>query len=409
VDARRAARQASPDLIAAREAVTSARGRERQTSAYPNPTLAYSREQTSGGGQSTSQNITTVDQAIELGGLRGARREAGRARREAAEARLAVAEAQLDFEVTRAYVLAVATDRRARLADQAANAFSQAVRVSEQRLAAGDISGYATRRLRLEAARYAALRAEAQLARRVARIGLASLIAPNGDSTSAAELTLVDTLTVAPLGIPMATLLPQALRSRAELRAAEHEAQAAIAEATLAGRERIPVPVVSAGFKNERLGTPVDGSGGMSGFAAGVSIPMPIWDRRQGAIESAQAESRRRAAETEAARRRVMREVAEAYEAFQGAQEQVAALAPQLGPESLSALRAAQVAYTEGEISLVEWLDAVRAYREAEASYTSLQADALVRRAALERAVGVPLSSTSSTGGGDAAPQLNQE
>jgi len=60
--------------------------------------------------------------------------------------------------------------------------------------------------------------------------------------------------------------------------------------------------------------------------------------------------------------------------------------------ESAAALRAAQVAYDEGEISLAEWLDAVRAYQEAEVSYATLRAESLIRRAALERAIGAPLS-----------------
>ena len=95
-------------------------------------------------------------------------------------------------------------------------------------------------------------------------------------------------------------------------------------------------------------------------------------------------------------RRRVAREVAEAYDAWRTAEEQRAALAPQLGAESRAALRAVQVAYAEGEVTLVEWLDAVRAYQEAESTFANLQAEVLIRRAALERAVGARLSARSS-------------
>ncbi|HVE78793.1 MAG TPA: TolC family protein, partial [Gemmatimonadaceae bacterium] len=180
-EARAAARRTSPDLAAAREAVAAAAARERQAAAFPNPTLAYGREQTSADGQTNSQNIATLEQPLELGGIRGARRDAARLRREALEARLAAAEIQLDFDVARAYALALAADRRATLADQAAGAFGQALRISERRLAAGDVSGYANRRMRLEAARYAALRAEAELARRSARLALAALVARSAD------------------------------------------------------------------------------------------------------------------------------------------------------------------------------------------------------------------------------------
>jgi outer membrane protein TolC len=116
-------------------------------------------------------------------------------------------------------------------------------------------------------------------------------------------------------------------------------------------------------------------------------------------VEAATAEARRRSAEIIALRRRVAREVVEAYDAVRAAQVQVEALAPQLGAESRAALRSAQIAYEEGDIPLVEWLDAVRAYQEAEAGFATLRADLLVRRAALERAAGVPLSTFSFTGG----------
>ena len=387
-EVRAAARRASPDVRAAREAVAAARGRERQAGARQNPSLSYGREQTSGGGQSNAQDIVAVVQPLELGGLRPARVEAARLRRKAAEARLAAAEIAADFEATRAYARAIAADRRARLADQAALAFTQAVSVSEQRLAAGDVSGYAARRVRLEAARYAALRAEEMVASREARLQLGALLATDAAGVRWLDATLWDSLPPAAAVASADSLQAAALRARAELRVAELEERAAQADAHLAARERTPVPVLQAGFKTETAAGTDDR---LNGFVAGVSLPLPLFDRRRGAVEAAGAEARRREAEAEGMRRRVALEVAEAREALVAVREQLALLTPQLGSEAERALRAAQVAYAEGEISLVEWLDAVRAYQEAEASYATLRAEALVRQAALERAVGAPL------------------
>ncbi len=386
-DARERARRVSPELTAAREAIAAAAARERQAGAFPNPTLSYQREQTSGDGQTNSQNIASVDQPIELGGTRGARVTLARLRHSAAEARLAMAETQLDFEVTRAYALAVAADRRATLAEGAASAFVSARTVSQTRLVEGDLSGYAHRRIQLEAARYAVLFAEAALARRTARLALASLIASSRDSLRSAELILEDSVALGPVIMADDSLRSLAAGQRAELRVATLEAEAAAAETRLVSRERVPVPTVSAGLKNEQ----VIGGGDLNGFTAGVSLPLPLWDRRRGTIEAVKAESRRRDAEAEVVRRRIDREVSEAVEAFRAIDQQLSLLGPQLGSESQTALRAAQVAYSEGEISLVEWLDAVRAYQEAEATFASLRAESIIRRAALERAVGVPL------------------
>lgn len=408
-DARLSARRHSAEVLAAREAVAAARGRERQASAFPNPVLAYDTEQTSGGGQSNSQHIASFEQPLELRGIRAARTDVAVARRLAAELRLTAAEAELDFTVSRAYALALSADRRAELANDAANAFTDAVRVSTTRLASGDISGYTARRLKLEAARYAAIRAEAQLARRAARLALTALIAPSVDAIGRLPALDLAALPLAPMTLPLDSLLALS-RARAEVRVSLADADAALAEARLVRRERTPSPTIVGGMKTEQQqSSSSTGSQGLFGFAAGISIPLPLWDRRAGATDAADAEARRRAAETEALRRRVVREVAGALDAFRSAEEQIAALAPQLGAESRTALRSAQVAYTEGEISLVEWLDTVRAYREAEASFAGLQADALVQRAALERAVGHPLNAPTSGGGARVVPSPNQD
>ena len=387
-EAHDSARRVSPELAAAREAVAAAVARERQASAFPNPTLSYRREQTSGAGQTNSQNIAAVDQPVEFWGLRGARSVAAGLRREVAEARLVATEAQLDFDVTRAYGLAVAAERRAALARQATFAFAQARTVSETRFAEGDVSGYAHRRIRLEAARYAGLLAEALLVQHTARLTLASLVGTTEDALGSLDLTFDASLATAALGMTSDSLRALAARHRAELRVAALEAEAAAAEARLVSRERLPVPVLSGGIKTEQS----VGAGDFSGFVAGISLPLPLWDRRRGASEAAGAEVRREVAEGEVVRRRVAREVDEAVSGLRAIGEQLALLRAQLGAESEAALNAARVAYSEGEISLVEWLDAVRAYQEAESTYASLRAESIIRRAALDRAVGVSLS-----------------
>ncbi|MBA3497276.1 MAG: TolC family protein, partial [Gemmatimonadales bacterium] len=102
-DARAEARQASQEIVAARQTVAAAAGRERQAGAWSNPTLAYGREQTARSGDQNSQDIVSLEQALEIGGQRGARRRVAGLEREAAEARLAATVARVDYEVARAY------------------------------------------------------------------------------------------------------------------------------------------------------------------------------------------------------------------------------------------------------------------------------------------------------------------
>ena len=387
-DARARARQLSPDLVAAREAVAAAAGRVRQAGAFANPVVSYDREQTSAAGATNAQNIVTLQQPLEFTGQRSLRRDIASAERAAAEARLAAAEARLDLEVTRAWARAAAAESRAGLVERIAGAFTSAQRVGQARLAGGDISGYEARRLRLEVARYAAVRAEALATRSVSRATLAALVTETGALPNDILLAAAAARVPARVTVAVDSLLPIAETQRPELRAATLEAGAADVSARLAARERVPVPVAIVGYKNERA---AGVAGQLSGLVAGVSLPVPVWDRREGAIAAAGAEARRRTALVEATRREIAREVREAYAAHQALAGQVTLLREVLDQETAAVLRSAQVAYTEGEMTLVEWLDAVRAAYEAETSYATLWADYITSRAALERAVGVSL------------------
>ncbi len=387
-EAKERARAASPALDAAREAVAAARAEERQAGAFPNPALLYTHEETSQSGDTNREDIALVQQRLEIAGQRGLREEAARLRREAAEAQLAAAERTLDFEVSRAYARAVAAQRKAAHAREAADAFARAREISAERRGRGDISGYEDRRTALEAARYAALHAEAERYRRTTRAELASLLAVSPKAAPVLAAPLADRLDVAAPKGDLAPLRATALEEHPAIRAADLARRAEEAAARLARRERVPDPTVGLGYKREKM---AGVSGSWDGFAAQVSVPVPLWDRRGGAVAAAEAEARGGAAQLRQVRRRVGLEVERAWSELQAASTQLEALRPQLGAEAEAALTAARTAYREGEIALVEWLDAVRAYYEAESTYADLLADHFIRRAALERAVGGPL------------------
>lgn len=384
-EARERARASSPVLAAARESVAIARGEERQAGAFPNPSLLYTHEETSRSGETNREDIALVQQTLEIAGQRGLRQEVARLHREAAEARRVAAELALDFEVERAYAEVVAAERRAAHAREAAAAFARAREISSRRREQGDVSGYEYRRMALEAARYAALRAEAERARRAARTALATLLAASAEAALPLEEILGDSLDVAPVRTDLPALRAAGLDGHPEIRAAQLAHRAEQAQARLARRQIVPDPTVGLGYKHERM---ADVSGSWGGFAAQLTVPVPLWDRRSGAVEAAEAEARRGAAELRQARRRVVLAIERAWVELRAASEQLEAIGPQLGSEAEAALLAARTAYGEGEITLVAWLDAVRAYYEAESMYAALLADHFIRRAALKRAVG---------------------
>lgn len=384
-----------PSLAAARAEVAAAAAAGRQAAAYENPTFSFQREATSASGVRNSQNIVTLDQPIDLG-VRRARYEGAVRRQAAAEARLRHAESQLSYEVTAAYAQLAASQQRTALANQAAAAFQRATATSAARLAAGDIAGYAHRRLRLEAARYLAISAEESFARFQAVSALASLLgdtlrishgaylrvatldemlSTHGSRISGVEVgvTLVDSLT------------SSALARRADLAAVRADADALRAEARVASRARLPMPTLTAGLKTESAA----GLGTLKGYAAGIAMPLPLWDRQRGMVTASTQLAAASDARTALLARGIRFEVAVALSSLVAVRTQLSALEA-VHDDVAKAMTSAESAYAEGEISLLEWLDAVRATVETETRVTALQAETIIRRAALDRAVGQP-------------------
>jgi len=354
------------------------RGEARQTRAYPNPTLQATHEPLWRGAESQSETYLNVRQQIEWSG-RSARIRSARERAAAARARAAADSARLALQVTEAYVEAATAETRLRRLRQVTRVFRQADSSMARRRREGDASGYAARRIRLERARYEQRLAAARLEARSARRQLAFLVLPEGAPSVAAD-SLPSSM---PPAIPERKALRTALRQRPELRRWQSAIEAQKAARRAARREAWPDPSVTAGYKRQ--------SNGFEGAFLGVGIPLPFFDRNQGAAE-AEAE-RLDAAQTQQilARREIRNEVRRTHAAYSSARRQAQLLEGDLLRGTGDLLRIARVSYGEGEMSLVELLDAADAYRDARLTSIDLRADLWTRYFKLLREMGRPL------------------
>ena len=128
------------------------------------------------------------------------------------------------------------------------------------------------------------------------------------------------------------------------------------------------------------------------GYVAGLALPLPLWDRRSGARGEALAKVEQARWETEAGRRAALRELDLAWAALRAANAQAEALSSRLEADASPALEALEVAWREGELSLLEWLDGIRAWHDAFATLAELQAERLIRQAGLAVAAGRPVA-----------------
>ena len=347
----------------------------RQARVYPNPTLQATHEPLWRGGERQSETYLNVSQQIEWSG-RSARIRSAQQRAAAAQARAAADSARLALQVTEAYVEAATAETRRRRLEQVTRIFRQADSSMTSRRREGDASGYAARRIRLERARYEQRLAAARLEVRNAREQLALMVLPDGAPSVAAK-TLPSRR---PPAVSVQEALQAALQQRPELRRWQSAVEAQQAARRAARQEAWPDPSVTAGYKRQ--------SNGAKGAFLGVGIPLPLFDRNRGAAE-AEAE-RLDAAQTQQilARREIRNEVRRAHAAYTSARRQAELLGDDLLRGTGDLLRIAQTSYGEGEMSLVELLDAADAYRDARLTSIDLRADLWTRYFKLLREMG---------------------
>ena len=279
--------------------------------------------------------------------------------------------------MTKTYLGAAAAEEREAILEAVTGLFRRADRSGAAMLVEGEASGYSLRRLRVERARYENRLAEAALARRDARRRLTLLILPEGEQAEAAP---VPGLREAPAVPALDVVLARTHIHRAELRAAQAEVEAARAARAHARHERRPEPTVTAGFKQQ--------SDGLRGLYLSVAAPLPVLDRNRGRIEAASA--RLHAAETRLmlTARQVENDVARTYDRYAALAGRYTLISGELLGETEALLHAARVSYDEGEMTLVELLDAAEAYRDARLSTLDLSLELHVAYHDLRRAAG---------------------
>jgi outer membrane protein, heavy metal efflux system len=348
-------------------------GRGRAASAYPNPQLAYMREQTFGT-FGTGEDYLSVAQIIDLGNRRGLHGEAGdararAARREGDASRLSIAaDARLRF-----YEVLVRQDRVAALERWVAR-IDEALAIVTRREQRGDAATYDRRRLERERA-VATGRLETE--RAALERASARLQALLGTGTGTASVRVAGTLL--PDGDP-ATLpsLRASTGSRPDLLALDLRIEAASLDRTAASRWWVPDLRLEGGWKGVDLGL----QGRTDGFLLGASLSIPLWDQSSGLARIAEGEAR-------AARGRRALLESELDGELGGARSEAVRLrraAAEFREQTTSAssdlVRIASAGYEGGELGLLELLDAYRG--AADDSLSALDMEHAARRARIE-------------------------
>jgi len=376
-------------LIAQRANLTVAETQLLTARLRPNPVASFSADhldllgtgfdETNNGGP--PEIAFRVDVPIERGGKRERRMDLATASKALAEAQFADAVRTLRADVTLACIdVLAARATRALVADNL-RAFEDLARVNRARVAAGSLAPVESTRSEVARLQFrsTAVRADLDLATALAR--LRTLLG----HAATDPLDVGDDLRIAAAAAPELTAVQQlALATRPDLRSLELGQARTLADLRL--QEAIGRIDYTVGAEYRRQ-QGIAGRSNSVGFF--VTAPLPILNRNQGEIARAGAEHDQLTQQTAAIRAQILADVDIAYREYMTNRELVAAIERDLIQPATSARDISTYTYRAGGSSLLELLDAQRAFNDTMQSYLDAQAGLRRAVARLNAAVGM--------------------
>jgi cobalt-zinc-cadmium efflux system outer membrane protein len=335
----------APRLLVGEAEARAAEGHALQARARPNPTLDLQVENVGGQGPyrdfQSAETTLSVGQTLELGGKRGARVATARAEVDTARSRAGLGRVAFARDLVVAYATAEAAGERLSVAKDGVELAEVDARAARLLVDNGKEA-----ELRALQAKAAVSAAQAEVSRAEAEQGaaLARLVALTGGERTFTAVT--------PGVLDRAWSTSAATAEAPTIAVAQAEQRVAARKLDLERRRATPDVTVSFGLR--RLA-----GDDATAAVAGVSLPLPLFDRNRGAVASARAEA-------DAARARLLMAQADAAadrrsaEGEARAADRSAAAAQEGEGAAREAYRLARLGYEAGKLPLIELLAARR-------------------------------------------------
>lgn len=374
----------NPVLLASRYELTAAQARVVQAGLRPNPELLIELENFGGRGEMSGvkalETTLSLSQVIELGDKRRLRSAAALADSDVASIEQRARQLDVLAEVTRRFVDVVAAQERVRLAAEAMQLSRQTLDAINARVEAARTPVAEGSRARIALTRALIEERQALTALKAARY---NLVACWGDAEPTFTEAAGDLFAFA-AAQPLPALLAKLERtpditffaSQSRLRDAELQVARAQARANL-----------TFSFGVRRLEATDD-----LALVAGVSAPLPVYDRNQGAIREAQARRLQSDRELEAAMVRLRSTLQSTYEEMTATRETVEILRAEAIPQATVALDQVRSGYERGRFSFLELVSAQQELLGLRASVLDAAADYHRLLTEMERLTSEPLT-----------------
>ncbi|MBA4066639.1 MAG: hypothetical protein C0501_23630 [Isosphaera sp.] len=356
----------NPRMARARLAIDAAGGRLTQAGLYPNPVFSFTADEV--GDRTGPAGILTpalFQEVVTAGKIRLAQAVAAKDVDEAVLALLAERHA-LAAAVRAAYVDALALQERVAVQDRFVAFAAEAVRKARARVAGKELSVLDLLQLETELETF---RAEAEAARRELAPAYRRLAAAAGDPTLPAG-PLPGSLAALPR-YDLDAVRRAVLAAHPEVRTAEVGVERARAAVRKAEADRVPNVTLTAGYTYQGQNRSNDGG-------AGVTAPVPVWNRNQGNIRAARAELGRAIAEVDRVAAALDERVAAAFRAYAAGRERAERYRAEVLPRAVRAAELTLKAFEAGggEVDSLRLLASQRAVTEAGLEYNTSLAQA---------------------------------
>ncbi|WP_431262204.1 TolC family protein [Roseateles chitinivorans] len=367
---------AHPRLRAAAFELEAAEGAVQQAALPPNPTLGLEQEDTR---RETRTVTVLLSQPLEIGGQRAARTALARRGRDLSQAELDALRAELRADVVQAFFAALVAQERVVAADESVRIAGGGADATARRVSAGKLAPNDETRARVAEATARIERRQAQADQLAARHALAAAVGMDQAAIGALDGAAASLPT-----LPGEAEVARRLADAPALRRARLEVERAQAAYELERARRIPDVTVTLGAKRAQ-------EIGRNQAVIGLSMPLPLFDRNQGAQR--EALKRRQAAEqlAEAESLRLRAEVLSAADELAARTDEVDALQRTVLPGAREAYTAATRGFELGKFGFLDVLDAQRTWLQARMQWLDALARAHRANADLERRLGAPV------------------
>lgn len=350
--------QRAPIIASSKAVLSAAEGNELQAGSFANPEIGFEAENIAGSGDYRGANAAeytySLSQKVELGGKRISRRNLAGAERQAIQKDMQAAKLDLIRDVTIAYGNVLVADEKLKLAVERNNLAADVLaNVSQRVSAARDPLIYQSQAdIALATARLEHQKCQRDL--QLAKRKLASYWGSHSLTDNLESAVLTSSTSPESLDVYQSRLsnTPNIQRYEDLLLARTNALQ-------LEKSQNIPDPSFSVGVRDFR-------ETGHQAMVAGMSMPIPVFNRNAGNIARASSEVIQAEQNARQARLDAEQALHEAWLDWQTAYAEATELQNSIIPSAQEALKLSRQGYERGRFSFLEILNAQRTLAEAQ-------------------------------------------